>query len=80
MSFPGRYYFQVLFKALESLPADLIFKGFSRKLSIFMYCTAIGSWERGGSVVECLTGDGTDAGSSLTCFTALWSLSKTHLS
>ena len=40
------------------------------------------SWdrERSGSVVECLTGDLRAAGSSLTGLTALWSLSKTHLS
>ena len=35
--------------------------------------------ERSGSVVECLTRDRGAAGSSLTGFTALWSLSKTHL-
>ena len=38
------------------------------------------SRERSGSVVECLTRDGRAAGSSLTGVTALWSLSKTHLS
>ena len=36
--------------------------------------------ERSGSVVECLTPDRRAAGSSLTGVTALWSLSKTHLS
>ena len=36
--------------------------------------------ERNGSVVECLTRDRRAAGSSLTGITALWSLSKTHLS
>ena len=36
--------------------------------------------ERSGSVVECLTRDRRAAGSSLTSVTALWSLSKTHLS
>ena len=36
--------------------------------------------ERNGSVVECLTRDRGAAGSSLTGVTALWSLSKTHLS
>ena len=36
--------------------------------------------ERSGSVVECLTRDKGAAGSSLTGVTALWSLSKTHLS
>ena len=37
-------------------------------------------WERSGSVVECLTQDRRAVGSSLTGVTALWSLSKTHLS
>ena len=36
--------------------------------------------EGSGSVVVCLTRDGRAAGSSLTGITALWSLSKTHLS
>ena len=36
--------------------------------------------ERSGSVVECLTRDRGAAGSSLTGVTALWFLSKTHLS
>ena len=36
--------------------------------------------ERSGSAVECLTQDREAAGSSLTGVTALWSLSKTHLS
>ena len=36
--------------------------------------------ECSGSVVECLTRDLEAAGSSLTEVTALWSLSKTHLS
>ena len=36
--------------------------------------------ERSGSVVECLIRDRRVAGSSLTGVTALWSLSKTHLS
>ena len=36
--------------------------------------------ERSGSVVEYLTRDRRAAGSSLTGVTALWSLSKTHLS
>ena len=37
-------------------------------------------WERSDSVVECLTRDRGATGSSLTGVTALWSLSKTHLS
>ena len=36
--------------------------------------------ERSGSVVECLTPDRRAAGLSFTGVTALWSLSKTHLS
>ena len=36
--------------------------------------------ERSGSVVECLTRDREAGGSSLTGVTALWSLSKAHLS
>ena len=36
--------------------------------------------ERSGSVLECLTRDRRAAGSGLTGVTALWSLSKTHLS
>ena len=36
--------------------------------------------ERSGKVVECLTRDRRAAGSNLTGVTALWSLSKTHLS
>ena len=36
--------------------------------------------ERSGSVVECLTRDRRAAGSSLTCVTGLWFVSKTHLS
>ena len=35
--------------------------------------------EHSGSMVECLTRDRGAAGSSLTGITALWSLSKTHL-
>ena len=35
---------------------------------------------RSDSVVECLTGDCGAAGASLTGVTAMWSLSKTHLS
>ena len=36
--------------------------------------------ERSGSVIECLTRDQRAVGLSLTSVTALWSLSKTHLS
>ena len=36
--------------------------------------------ERSGSVVECLTQDRRAVGSSPTGVTALWSLSRTHLS
>ena len=49
----------------------------------FMICVFInmtGTRERSGSVVERLTQDRRAVGSSLTGVTALWSLSKTHLS
>ena len=46
----------------------------------FCYIYLIKSRERSGSVVECLTRDRRAEGSSLTGVTALWSLSKTHLS
>ena len=42
--------------------------------------TYLSTRERSGSVVECLTRDRRAAGSSLTGVTALWSLSKAHLS
>ena len=45
--------------------------------SKFFYCFFR---EPSGSVVECLTQDREAVGSSLIGFTALWSLSKTHLS
>ena len=38
------------------------------------------TWKLSGSVVECLIRDRGAAGLSLTGVTALWSLSKTHLS
>ena len=49
--------------------------------SINFFCISTAKWrERSDSMVECLTGDQEAAGSSLTGVTALWSLSKTHLS
>ena len=48
------------------------------KLKVPIHPLLVG--ERSGSVVECLTRDRRVAGSSLTGVTALWSLSKTHLS
>ena len=50
--------------------------------NLFQHCqsSTSKSRERSGSVVECLTRDRRVAGSSLTGVTALWSLSKTHLS
>ena len=52
----------------------------SRRSVILYQWSSTGFWERSGSVVECLTWDREGAGSSLTGVTALWSLSKTHLS
>ena len=45
-----------------------------------LFASILNSRERSGSVVECLTRDRGAAGSSLAGVTALWSLSKTHLS
>ena len=52
------------------------------KVLILYFALGAHAWlrERSGSVVECLTRDRRVAGSSLTGATALWSLSKTHLS
>ena len=47
---------------------------------VFKWALIIFYRERSGSVVECLTWDRGAAGSSLTGITALWSLSRTHLS
>ena len=52
--------------------------GQKSRLKIYKYDCK--SSERSGSVVGCLTPDRVAAGSSLTGVTALWSLSKTHLS
>ena len=51
---------------------------YEQPVSLAKNLTELG--ERSGSVVECLTRDRRAAGSSLTGVTALWSLSKTHLS
>ena len=52
-----------------------------KELWLILLSSSIGyKRERSGSVVECLTRDRRVAGSSLTGVTALWSLSKTHLS
>ena len=50
-------------------------RGLRRYICFNVFCR-----ERSGSVVECLTRDRRAAGSSLNGVTALWSLSKTHLS
>ena len=55
-------------QALTQLDVKILFDDFTYHTNI---C---------GSVVECLTRDRRAAGSSLTGVTALWSLSKTHLS
>ena len=48
-------------------------------LEVYIFMS-ISLWERSGSVVERLTWDQGAGGSSRTSLTALWSLSKTHLS
>ena len=47
---------------------------------VYLHLITFYNRERSGSVVECFTRDRGVAGSSLTGVTALWSLSKTHLS
>ena len=50
-------------------------------LGLHLFQNSIGGGgECSGSVVECLAQEGKAAGKSLTGITALWSLSKTHLS
>ena len=69
------------FKMLYPKPADQdlhcfsIHKDGSMILMMLHHISELGS-----AVVECLTRDRGAAGSSLTGVTALWSLSKTHLS
>ena len=50
-----------------------------RETVLPIYSTKI-DWEHSGSVLECMTRDRRVAGSSFTGVTALWSMSKTHLS
>ena len=52
----------------------------SERILAYFYLIPTKIRERSGSVVECLTQDRGAADSSLTWVTALWSLSKTHLS
>ena len=49
-------------------------------VNLLVYQLSMLTRGRSGSVVECLTRDRRAGGSSLTGVTALWSLSKTHLS
>ena len=62
-------------KAIMSIAGELKSMKNLRSGDLLIQCR-----ERSGSVVECLTRDRRVAGSSLTGVTALWSLSKTHLS
>ena len=55
-------------------------KGSDKTVEMLLTISNFMSRERSGSVVECLTRDRGAAGLSLTGVTALWSLSKTHLS
>ena len=67
-----------IYESLESILIEpLTLSNFSESV----WCSIrLANRERSGSVVECLTRDRRAAGSSLTGVTALWSLSKTHLS
>ena len=67
-------YRHIFYTAFTCYNIFTIIYPFSWKLAQFYYR------ERSGSVVECLTRDRGVAGLSLTGITALWSLSKTHLS
>ena len=58
--------------------ADFLMENIPMSVASHAYSTTFR--ERSGSVVECLTQDRRAVGSSLTGVTALWSLSKTHLS
>ena len=72
------YFLLLLLLALYVCLFDLILYV---PVNIFSYVgTRLLARERSGSVVECLTRDRGAAGSSFTGVTALWSLSKTHLS
>ena len=74
-----------LFKVCRSRLSKSIFRCLKfciglEKIIILLNIRSNSFMERSGSVVECLTRDRRAAGSSLTGVTALWSLSKTHLS
>ena len=87
MDLKNTWIYRDLLKGLENL-----LKSFERSLNYTVFFSVVfktidRNWnqyknvrECGGSVVECLTGDQEAMGSSLTSVTALWSLSKTHLS
>ena len=60
---------------------NIQFEQLAIKLTLYaLMILSSGFRERSGSVVECLTRDRGAVGSSLTGVTALWTLSKTHLS
>ena len=67
-------------KYMCAYPLPKIFRPVTRNTLIFLFGLTILTWERSGSVIECLTQDRGAAGLSLTGVTALWSLSKTHSS
>ena len=60
-------------KAIKRIPLNPKSQHFNKKITREVR-------EHSGSVVECLTRDQRAVGSSLTGVTALWSLSKAHLS
>ena len=62
---------------LLTIPMLCLFSGL---FLLFMFSVCHTLWEISDSVVEFLPKDRGAAGSSLTGFTALWSLSKSHLS
>ena len=66
-------------KSVNKLNVSAIMKTQSSMEDSGQTCQSLG-FSHQGSMVECSTRDRRAAGSSLTCVTALWSLSKTHLS
>ena len=80
-SFCFTFYLRLIFKlrVLQRVMRSYCYTLVSFSNSVHDYQSAM-MREGSGSVVECLTRDRRAAGSSLTGVTALWSLSKTHLS
>ena len=75
---PTEYYIYVCISQV-SRASNAMCSTYRVLVDLILYFTGV-QRERSGSVVECFTRDRRAEGSSLTCVTVLWSLSKTHLS